>query len=179
MTSLLVSVRFYDGSYHGSGEWPPSPARLFQALVAGAARGETLPGPATEALQWLEGLAPPEIAAPSALAGRGFKNFVPNNDLDAVGGDPARIGEIRTAKIVRHRYFDATVPLLYAWMFEPSADAERHAHTICEITHRLYQLGRGVDMAWGAKRGSRRARGRGTAPRSWWHPVAPEPKRRW
>src|ERR1700733_11386089 len=127
--ALLLSVRFHDGRYHGSGDWPPSPARLFQALVAGAARGGSLPGHALEAFQWLEGLAPPVIATPPAYVGQALKNFVPNNDLDAVGGDPARIGEIRTAKIIRPRFFDAAVPLLYAWTYEHSADAERHART--------------------------------------------------
>jgi CRISPR-associated protein Csb2 len=148
MSELLVSVHFYDGRYHGSGEWPPSPARLFQALVAGAGRGENLSQLEVAAFEWLESLDAPAIAAPSAFVGQSFRNFVPNNDLDAVGGNPARIGEIRAAKIIRPRTFDAAVPLLYAWTFEPSADAERHARAICEIADNLYQLGRGVDMAW-------------------------------
>ncbi|HLJ53339.1 MAG TPA: type I-U CRISPR-associated protein Csb2, partial [Rhizomicrobium sp.] len=147
MPGLLISVRFHDGRYHGSGEWPPSPARLFQALVAGAARGEKLSGHAVEALEWLESLDAPAIVAPSAYAGQGFKNFVPNNDLDAVGGDPQRINEIRAGKIIRPRTFDAAVPLLYAWTFEQTARAERHVRTICDIADHLYQLGRGVDMA--------------------------------
>ena len=148
MSCLLISVRFHEGRYHGGGEWPPSPARLFQALVAGAARGEGLSGYAVEAFEWLEGLDAPAIAAPAAYASRSFKNFVPNNDLDAVGGDPARIGEIRTAKIIRRRYFDAGAPLLYAWRFAPGAETDRHAQAISEIADALYQLGRGVDMAW-------------------------------
>ncbi|HVU22075.1 MAG TPA: type I-U CRISPR-associated protein Csb2 [Rhizomicrobium sp.] len=148
MPALLISVRFHDGRYHGSGEWPPSPARLFQALVAGAARGENLSESAVAAFKWLENLDAAAIAVPPAYAGQPFKNFVPNNDLDAVGGDPARIGEIRAGKIVRPRMFDAAIPLLYAWAFAPEADAEYHARTICEIANNLYQLGRGVDMAW-------------------------------
>jgi CRISPR-associated protein Csb2 len=148
MPTLLISVRFHDGRYHGSGEWPPSPARLFQALVAGTARGESLSEDVALAFEWLESLDAPAIAVPAAFAGQGFKTFVPNNDLDAVGGDPARIGEIRAGKIIRPRTFDAAVPLLYAWTFEPSSDAERHARAICGITDKLYQLGRGVDMAW-------------------------------
>jgi len=148
VNTLLLSVRFHDGRYHGMGDWPPSPARLFQALVAGAARGEKLSGDVVEALEWLERLDAPIIAAPSAYAGQPFKNFVPNNDLDAVGGDPARIGEIRTAKNIRPCLFDATVPLIYAWTFENGAEAERHACTIRQIADKLYQLGRGVDMAW-------------------------------
>ena len=148
MPRLLISVRFHEGRYHGGGEWPPSPARLFQALVAGAANGENLSEQAMESFKWLESLAPPTIATPPAYAGRSIKNFVPNNDLDAVGGDPARIGEIRTAKIIRPHYFDAAVALLYAWTFERGADAERRVQAIREIANSLYQLGRGVDMAW-------------------------------
>jgi CRISPR-associated protein Csb2 len=148
MPGLLLSVRFHDGRYHGSGEWPPSPARLFQALVAGAACGEKLPARAVESFQWLEGLSAPVIAAPSAYVVQSFKNFVPNNDLDAMGGDPARVNEIRIGKIIRPRTFDVTAPLLYAWTFEHNGDAERHSRTICEIADNLYQLGRGVDMAW-------------------------------
>ncbi len=148
MPALLISVRFHDGRYHGSGEWPPSPARLFQALVAGTACGEGLSEDALLAFKWLESLDAPAIAAPPAFAGQGFKTFVPNNDLDAVGGDPVRIGEIRAGKVIRPHTFDAAVPLLYAWTFEPSADAERHARAICGIADNLYQLGRGVDMAW-------------------------------
>ena len=157
MSCLLISVRFHEGRYHGGGEWPPSPARLFQALVAGAARGESLSGYAVEAFEWLEGLDAPAIAAPAAYASRSFKNFVPNNDLDAVGGDPARIGEIRTAKIIRPRYFDAGAPLLYAWRFAPGAQTDRHAQAISEIADALYQLGRGVDMAWAQGESSRAA----------------------
>ena len=33
----------YHGMYQGSPEWPPAPARLFQALVAGVAVGRNLP----------------------------------------------------------------------------------------------------------------------------------------
>jgi CRISPR-associated protein Csb2 len=148
MPALLISVHFHDGRYHGSGGWPPSPARLFQALVAGTARGARLSEDVVPAFKWLESLDAPAIAAPPAYSGQPFKNFVPNNDLDAVGGDPARIGEIRAGKIIRPRTFDAAVPLLYAWTFEPSADAERHACAICGIAENLYQLGRGVDLAW-------------------------------
>ncbi|MGH7073614.1 MAG: type I-G CRISPR-associated protein Csb2, partial [Stellaceae bacterium] len=148
MPCLLISVRFHDGRYHGVGGWPPSPARLFQALVAGAARGESLSQRAMEAFKWLEGLDAPVITAPPAYAGQGVKSFVPNNDLDAVGGDPARVGEIRAAKIIRPRLFDAERPLLYAWMFEQGADAARHARTIRAMADDLYQLGRGIDMAW-------------------------------
>ena len=143
--TLILSVRFYDGRYHGTGDWPPSPARLFQALVAAAA----LPGlddVKREALRWLEKLDAPTIAAPAEHKGRNVNLFVPNNDLDAKGGDIRRIAEIRTAtKRIRPRLFDAAVPLLYIWRFD---DNESQAKCIRGIANGLYQLGRGVDMAW-------------------------------
>jgi CRISPR-associated protein Csb2 len=40
------------------------------------------------------------------------------------------------------------MPLLYAWTFEDAGDARTHAERICGVAERLYQLGRGVDMAW-------------------------------
>jgi CRISPR-associated protein Csb2 len=145
---LVISVRFHDGRYHGVGDWPPAPARLFQALVAGAARGALLADGDAAALRWLEELSAPIIAAPAVRAGSGFSNYVPNNDLDAVGGDLRRIGKIRTPKVIRPRLFDAAEPFLYAWNFDPGEAADGDAQTIARIAERLYQLGRGVDMAW-------------------------------
>lgn len=160
MPALLISVRFHDGRYHGSGEWPPSPARLFQALVAGTARGEKLSGHAVEALEWLEALDSPVIVSPSSYLGQGLNNFVPNNDRDVVEAMRLRgsfesdadyqkaIAKQRTGKNIRPHLFNAAVPLTFAWTFDDGEDAERHARTICEIADDLYQLGRGVDMAW-------------------------------
>lgn len=148
MASLLIFVRFHNGRYHGRPEWPPSPARLFQALVAAAAQGEVLVEADRHALAWLESLDPPVIAAPSMRTGQGFRNFVPNNDLDAVGGDPGRVGEIRAPKLIRPVLFEAETPLIYAWMFGTTPEARMNAQRVCAIAERLYQLGRGFDMAW-------------------------------
>ena len=147
---LLLSVRFHDGRYHGAGDWPPAPARLFQALVAGAARGANLAEGDEAALEWLEKLeAPPTIAAPVARPGQAFANFLPNNDLDKFDGDPREIGKTRTArKNIRPYIFDSRIPLLFAWTFNDNEKGEDKARTICQIAERLYQLGRGVDMAW-------------------------------
>ena len=146
--ALLLSIRFHDGRYHGAGDWPPAPARLFQALVAGAARGTKLADEDAAALEWLETLGAPIIAAPAARPGQSCKTYVPNNDLDAVSGDLKRIGKIRTAKNIRPHIFDSGVPQLFVWTFNGGASGEDHARIICQIAERLYQLGRGVDMAW-------------------------------
>ena len=149
--SLLIAVRLHEGRYHGQEDgfngadgWPPSPGRLFQALIAGAARGGRLPEEDERALKWLEGLDPPRIAAPAIRRGRAIKLFVPNNDLDSVDGDPARVSEIRVGKHWRPCFFDPYEPVLYLWDFESgSAEAMR----ICAIATRMYQLGRGIDIA--------------------------------
>ena len=118
---------------------------LFQALIAGAARGAGLPPEDELALKWLERLGPPRIVAPVVRRGRAVKLYVPNNDLDSVGGDPARVAEIRVLKQWRPSFFDPNEPVLYLWDFESgSIEATR----ICAIAARMYQLGRGIDMAW-------------------------------
>lgn len=143
--ALLLSIRFHDGRYHGRPEWPPAPARLFQALVAGAASGKKLSAEDRAALVWLEQCKPPVIAAPPKRDGGSFINYVPNNDLDSVGHDPHRVAEIRAGKLIKPLLFDAHIGLLYAWTFD---DGEEHAQRLCAVAERLYQLGRGVDMAW-------------------------------
>jgi len=64
-------------------EWPPHPDRVFQALVASwGERGEN--EEERRALEWLERLGPPSIAAPEPedrpIA---VKTYVPPNDLEA------------------------------------------------------------------------------------------------
>lgn len=142
---LLIAVYLLDGRYNGVGDWPPSPFRLFQALVSAAHTGRSITAAELGALAWLEGLRPPLISAPKAQKSRSVTYYVPNNDLDTVGGDPARIAGIRTAKQVAPWLFDNHVPFLYIWNFE---HGEEHSAVITMLAEGLYQLGRGVDMAF-------------------------------
>ena len=149
--ALLLAVRFHEGRYHGHADrfrgadgWPPSPGRLFQALVAAAARGTHLLADDRQALRWLEQLEPPRIAAPPVLRGQSVKLFVPNNDLDTVAGDPERVNKIRTDKHWRPCFFDPDQPVVYIWNFD---SGETEAERVRSIAARLCQLGRGVDMA--------------------------------
>ena len=78
-TYLVLTVQFLDpiASFHGCGdggepEWPPSPLRLFQALVSGAAarwKGSAFAEIAAPAIKWLEGRTP-EVLTPSARVSR-------------------------------------------------------------------------------------------------------------
>lgn len=150
MRALVLHVRLHDGRYHGEGDWPPSPARLFQALVAGAGLGGPLDDADKAALQWLEKQGPPLVAAPLAQQQqRGVLFYMPNNDSDAIGGDPLKAAKIRTAtKVFRPYSFDPSVPFMYVWSLRGHAGDEDQAGKICLLAERLYQLGRGLDMAW-------------------------------
>ena len=150
--ALVVTVRFQEGRYHGSGDWPPAPGRLFQALIAGAARGAELPEKAREALDWLEGLAPPVIAAPRHVQGQARRTYVPNNDLDAelrkrdTKSLDRAVAAIRVPRTLRPMLFDAAMPVLYCWSLTGSGNG--HAAGICALATDLYRLGLGIDMAW-------------------------------
>ncbi len=149
--ALLVAVRFHEGRYHGAGGWPPAPARLFQALLAGTARGAAVPAETREALEWLERLPHPAIAAPCVRQGQSYTGYVPNNDLDAaLSGKNApdmekAVASIRIGKTVHPVLFDAAAPVLYCWSFDGD---EAPTAALCEAARQLYQLGRGIDMAW-------------------------------
>jgi len=151
MTSIVIQVSVHDGRFHGldangRAEWPPSPARLFQALVAAASRGVSLANDDQNALRWLENLSPPAIAVPVSHPGQPFSHFMPNNDLDAKGGDLRRIGEVRSAtKWYRPSLFDSEAPFLYVWSFDGTDSPAQRIRTIAK---RVYQFGRGIDMAW-------------------------------
>jgi CRISPR-associated protein Csb2 len=144
-THFTLTVHPLARRYHGAGEWPPAPARVFQALVAGVARGQTLSPRGSAALAWLETLPPPIIAAPPSSLGQEVATFVPNNDADSVGGDPDRIAEIRTLKSARPRLLDTAEPFIYAW---PLDSTDGPVEALGEAAGELYQLGRGVDPAW-------------------------------
>lgn len=83
---LAVAVRFLTGRYYASEfrdrtapELVPHPDRLFSALVAAHHAGGAAPQE-REALLWLQGLAPPALAAPAAVAPRSLHAMVPIND---------------------------------------------------------------------------------------------------
>ena len=145
---LLITVRLHGPRYHGSGEWAPSPGRLFQALAAAASSGSTIEHSAHAALEWLEQLPAPVVALPLMRTGQRLSFFGPDNDLDAVGNDLSRVAGIRSSKNVSPRLVEAPGEFLYVWRL-PDGESAVHTQAIRHIAARLYQFGRGVDMAWG------------------------------
>ena len=151
--ALFVTVRLHEGRYHGldnrgAREWPPAPARVFQAMLSGAARGAAIPPATQAALDWLETLPPPVVTAPRGSAGQNYLLYVPNNDVDAVLSGRRledAVAGIRVGKRIRPTLFDASVPICYCWWF---GEDDTHTPALCAAAHDIYQLGRGVDMAW-------------------------------
>lgn len=140
---FVLTVHLHDRRYHGADEWPPAPGRVFQALVAGVARGRHVADESVRALTLLEGLGAPVVAAPVATRGQRVSLFVPNNDLDAVDGNPDRVGEVRTKKTVQPRLFESDPSFLYAWPL-----AEDGGEGLTSLADGLFQFGRGIDLAW-------------------------------
>lgn len=163
MTHLLLTVRFLDDRYHGlldrggPPEWPPSPFRLFQALVAGVARrgelviGDDVPSNTNytdigASIDWLQKLAPPLIIAPKHQVGQSIIRFVPNNDGDKKFDRKDRL----TAK--------PTIPTLF--LLEPDQKPEVHyvwdisdcanppVEKVRDAARSLTTLGWGIDMAF-------------------------------
>lgn len=140
MSKLVVEVRFHDGRYHGAGEAFPSPARLFQALVAATSMGAEAPTE-QEALSWLEQQGPPTVALPRFRLGQALTMFVPHNDADVKA-----IEDIRAKKTQQPWFFDVDIPFVYCWEFND--DERDKAEGVCRAALGLYQFGRGIDQAY-------------------------------
>ena len=101
---LCFTIRYLQPCFHGRGdagrpEWPPSPLRLFQALVAAAAgrwNERVSLNRSIAALHWFEKLPVPEIIAPDGHASRtGYRTYVPDNVGDLVARSWSRGGKAR------------------------------------------------------------------------------------
>lgn len=149
MTHLLITVHWLDNRYHGlldregPPEWPPSPYRLFQALVAGVARRGQLEAEPGRALDWLQKLDPPMIIAPRSRPGQAVTHFVPNNDGDKKLNRQDRL----TGKTFRPTLLLDPPDIHYLW--EIPSDQVSQAATVCETGRYLTCLGWGIDMAFG------------------------------
>ena len=165
---LCIQVRFLRGSCHGRGdgdvpEWPPSPLRLFQALVAAApSRWGKQDHPAVDSLRWLERLSAPRILAPPARKTASFRLYVPNNTADLAVPrwkkeiqsdlkDVKKYRDMRTEKDVRSHQIEnegEDAPVSFVWSVEKlDGDTRSYIDKLRETAASLTHLGWGIDMA--------------------------------
>ncbi|WP_420827048.1 type I-G CRISPR-associated protein Csb2 [Halorhodospira neutriphila] len=137
-------------SYHGE-EWPPSPARLFRALLAGACQPGGAGQRGVAALQRLESLEPPVILGPAPERLAPVRTSVPNNDGDQVmdahhRGRPAqarrRESKLRTMRL--RQPWSVPGPVEYRWHC-PEPDPDPAAFDL--LAEGLTLLGQGADLA--------------------------------
>ena len=154
---LCISVTFIDPLFHGKGdenvpEWPPSPMRLFQALLAGSrtgCRNHSWSKAKADAFSWLEQSVPPIIVAPSVRLMPSYTLFVPNNDGDV----PEKFDrqDRLTAKIAHpHNLCDGDT-LHYLWPIDETndPDVKSHVEVLCQEARNLLALGWGIDQVIG------------------------------
>ena len=167
---LCITVRFADPTFRGradsgSPEWPPSPLRLFQALVAASAarfgNPDRFPESVAPAFEWLAGLHPPIIVAPPGIPGTPFRTAVPNNDMDVVARDWARRAEsakqpaeLKTLKAVHptHIRVNEEFPAVhYVWELTDTdhPGADRNKEALFAAAQDVVALGWGTDMVAG------------------------------
>lgn len=127
---LVLEARFLVGTYGGV-EWPPSPFRLLQAMVAGV-RGTELPG-----LVWLEAQPAPLIQAEPEPAVTRFQRSVPNN------ANPAKSDALSTLRDVAIRRPSHAVSYLYPLQGDEDPEWLSALHT---VAHAVHTLGTGEDM---------------------------------
>jgi CRISPR-associated protein Csb2 len=163
---LCLTVTFLDPRFHGrrdggEPEWPPSPLRLFQAIVAAAAAPTgRIDDSTAAALRWFERLPPPRIVSPLARLGEPYRLSVPNNAMDIVTSSWARgtyeskdanPATHRTMKAVRPMHLDGGDQVRYTWILPDPLleDDRRHAEAIRTAVQGIVALGWGVDLAVG------------------------------
>jgi CRISPR-associated protein Csb2 len=159
---LCISVTLLDTLFHGQGdgngpEWPPSPMRLFQAMLAGSRSGcryTQWSQVTAEAFEWLERHShqlPPWIVAPLASRAAGYTIFVPNNDADKKFDRQERL----TSKPVRPQWLavgedKGELPSIhYLWPISEAdwSAARSHVELLCRVARNLMVLGWGIDQA--------------------------------
>ena len=148
MSVLELEIRFLDDRYHGSGDWPPDPARLFQGLVCGGQTGVAACSWSSahdEALEWLSSLPPPAIDCLEAQRGRRYSIFVPNNSLDR------NKTNTKTTKRVAPQLLPArgaeAPDVVYRWRPSDLDQARGYLPILDDLAARLPALGWGVDVA--------------------------------
>lgn len=155
--SLCISVTYLDPRFHGRAdgglpEWPPSPMRLFQALVAGSGPSLGDGGDIDTALRWLEQQPSPTILAPPSERGTPYPLYVPNNAMDLVakswvrGKTDESIAGHRTLKTVRPTHLRDGDTIHYLWPVGSSDHGTPPLEPLSKAVDRIVALGWGIDL---------------------------------
>ena len=151
MSTLRVTVEWLGGACHAR-EWPPSPLRLYQAMLAGSAVHRRADPAFEAALRHLETLPAPAVTAPVVESETQVTASVPNNDGDRVLAlhargrtDAARtLGpKLRTLRTRRTRRFSGAVS--YDWT--ATAETAGHLECLAAMAGCVTSVGHGVDTA--------------------------------
>lgn len=166
-TILCISIRFIQPSplFHGSrdageAEWPPSPLRVFQALVNAAClhvRGKPLAPDVRKALCTLELVRPTVVAPAATLSTVGYRAYVPHNQADLVsaawhrGNNKATIASHRIEKDYRplriQHVNDSLPTLTYLYPIDDSTvDSQQLLDAIRPSVRLIHALGWGIDQ---------------------------------
>jgi len=166
---FVLTIGFLDHRYHGrrdggEPEWPPSPLRVFQSLIAAAARMNygTLSSQASAALQWLQQQSAPIILAPSGVSSTSsYRLSVPNNAMDIVAkawcrGNDTNTGDAnpathRTMKSIRPTHLVGGDTVYYLWPVNDPIPLEvnDYLQLLCDMARNIQVLGWGIDMVVG------------------------------
>jgi CRISPR-associated protein Csb2 len=150
-SQLVISVTLLDAEFHGKvadaeAEWPPSPLRLFAAILAGSRTGcrnrswDTL---RQRAFEWFSRQSAPLIIAPIVREGTKWTLYVPNNQSDAL----LERGDTLTEKIVCPTQLLGGDTIHY--IYPVNQEDEGLASVISQEAKHIMALGWGIDFAVG------------------------------
>lgn len=140
---MYLRIDFPSGRFYGATasdpsfpEWPPHPSRLFSALVASAYRSANgMTDAKRMALEWMEALSSPYIAAPEANLIRTPQSFVPPGDFNPASSKREHpVHRLSQARQFPCAYILDAPIVYYGWDQEPDTD----------ILGTLQEIARGV-----------------------------------
>lgn len=144
---LTFGIRYLTGSVVASDvadrrrvEWPPHPGRVFMALAA--AHFQTGDDPAErEALEWLEKLPAPALAASSCAERASVTVFVPVNDKAGPSNAPLQSAPALTRGRQPRTFARGWLEDEMVWLSWPNADASKHLRALSALANKVTRIG--------------------------------------
>lgn len=158
MPHLVIQCRFVAHSYSGVRltedrreelDWPPSPGRLHQALMAAALAG--LPVGAAEAetpmaaLRWLERQQPPVILTSELAEGARTRPRVAIPQNNPKGADLGSKSLLLAPTVRATPVCPANLEVYYNWSLDNETEARLHVPALADAATRMVYFGRAED----------------------------------